>query len=101
MEGGTERLEGLSGFNLHAYMPDAAFPQTGTSHQDPLLLPAKLNCLLCPISVWFVLLISCVVETDHPDQCSTAQPTGTSPHTESTTASHLPQTKLTVHNAQL
>ena len=66
MEGGTERLEGLSGSNLHAYMPDPAFPQTGTSHQDPALLPAKLNCLLYPTSVGFVVVIVvAVVRTDH------------------------------------
>ena len=69
MEGGTERLEGLSGSNLHAYMPDPAFPQTGTSHQDPPLLPAKLNCFPYTTSAGFVVLVSCVVvaviRTDH------------------------------------
>ena len=70
MEGGTERLEGLSGSNLHAYMPDPAFPQTGTSHQDPSLLPAKLNCLLYTTSACSVVFNSCVVvvavvRTDH------------------------------------
>ena len=57
MEGGTERLEGLSGSNLHAYMPDPAFPQTGTSHQDPSLLPAKLNRFLYTTSADFVSLL--------------------------------------------
>ena len=70
MEGTTGRLEGLSGSNLHAYMPDPAFPQTGTSHQDLPLLPAKLNCLLYTTSAGFVVVISCVVvvavvRTDH------------------------------------
>ena len=69
MQGGTERLEGLSGFNLHAYyMPDAAFPQTGTSHQDPPLLPTKHNWPLCLTFAFFVVVIShvvAVVGTDH------------------------------------
>ena len=90
----------MSGFNLHAYyMPDAAFPQTGTRRQDPPLLPTKLNWPLCLTSACFVVVIShvvvvAVVGTDHRDQCCT-QPTGTSPH------DRPPLTKLTVHNAQL
>ena len=79
----------MSGSNLHAYstyMPNAAFPGTGTGHKDPPLLP---------VSSLFV----CVYHT-----CCRCCWLASVPHSQLEPVSrfgHHPQPKLTVRNAQL